>query len=414
MCTCVHSVYWIRVYAEVLRARVCAMNQDCAQPDIDDDVSPVAAPRRTPLQRAVTAAVNEICAVYFADGTMLPIVVERCMSTMMGRFVMPEHGAPTGCITLEALRLELHVSVPTLDGYLRTFESQGWMRSVVDADTDIEYFYVLCADVVRVFRACVRVELDAYDCASTPDVGAAFWCTVCRRALTLADLTAHGIREFDRVRCPVCVSGRYDVDNAFRLAAPVRLTESGTMTASAGVAAAVPNGGDDVEVYMKPLLVPPPSDVHSRVVYSIRPLLRSLELLEAECTAESGALAHAAAQEARKHTRPVPPRLVRARVSAVGGPNFDVYIGDSRATRRHSRGRSVQLKRTEWSLPFTGGSTERMRALDLEQFRAYVRDTPGMLAKLSSLRGKRLGCTCDLKQCHGRVIIDLFCTHVMA
>lgn len=43
----------------------------------------------------------------------------------------------------------------------------------------------------------------------------------------------------------------------------------------------------------------------------------------------------------------------------------------------------------------------------IEKYEAYVRSTPELIASLSLLRGKVLGCWCHPAPCHGNVLIRL-------
>ena len=74
-----------------------------------------------------------------------------------------------------------------------------------------------------------------------------------------------------------------------------------------------------------------------------------------------------------------------------------VYIGDAvRHTRYH---------RSPWFNPSKGRKTDHDRAVD--QYRSYILKRPDLLARLSELRGKVLGCWCYPKACHGNILIEL-------
>lgn len=79
---------------------------------------------------------------------------------------------------------------------------------------------------------------------------------------------------------------------------------------------------------------------------------------------------------------------------------FDVYIG--REVSEHGRPAS------KWANPFVmanDSDAERERALS--QYREWVVGQPELMASLEELRGKRLGCWCAPKRCHGNVLAEL-------
>lgn len=78
----------------------------------------------------------------------------------------------------------------------------------------------------------------------------------------------------------------------------------------------------------------------------------------------------------------------------------DVYIG--RAC--HMGG--WNLPESIWFNPYTikkHGSTENV----LKLYEAYIRNQPDLLSKLPDLVGKRLGCWCKPKDCHGDILLKL-------
>ena len=83
--------------------------------------------------------------------------------------------------------------------------------------------------------------------------------------------------------------------------------------------------------------------------------------------------------------------------------NYDVYIG--RANRWYG------LKQSKWANPFpmdkdaTDQEAERQRVL--EEYEAWIRTQPELLAELPTLKGKVLGCWCKPEPCHGDVIVKL-------
>lgn len=49
----------------------------------------------------------------------------------------------------------------------------------------------------------------------------------------------------------------------------------------------------------------------------------------------------------------------------------------------------------------------RTREEAIQCYREYILSRPDLLAKLNELRGKRLGCWCKPKDCHGDVLVEL-------
>lgn len=70
--------------------------------------------------------------------------------------------------------------------------------------------------------------------------------------------------------------------------------------------------------------------------------------------------------------------------------NYDVYIG-----RGSIWGNPYELKK----------ESERDKVID--KYERRIRTRPDLLSELDSLRGKRLGCYCSPKRCHGDVLIKL-------
>lgn len=77
---------------------------------------------------------------------------------------------------------------------------------------------------------------------------------------------------------------------------------------------------------------------------------------------------------------------------------FDIYIG---------RG-------SKWGNPFTHKSGTKAQYIvssreeAIEKYREYILSKPELLKDLPELAGKRLGCFCKPKACHGDVLVDLF------
>ena len=69
---------------------------------------------------------------------------------------------------------------------------------------------------------------------------------------------------------------------------------------------------------------------------------------------------------------------------------FDVYIG---------RG-------SKWGNPFHIGK-DGTRAEVIEKYQEYILSKPELLDALDELIGKRLGCHCKPKACHGDVLVGL-------
>jgi hypothetical protein len=69
---------------------------------------------------------------------------------------------------------------------------------------------------------------------------------------------------------------------------------------------------------------------------------------------------------------------------------FDVYIG---------RG-------TVWGNPYRVG-VDGTRDEVIEKYRIYVINNREIMSRLCELRGKRLGCSCKPKRCHGDILVEL-------
>jgi hypothetical protein len=68
---------------------------------------------------------------------------------------------------------------------------------------------------------------------------------------------------------------------------------------------------------------------------------------------------------------------------------YDVYIG---------RG-------SIWGNPYVIGKLSRSEVI--ERYREWILGKPELLSRLEELRGKRLGCWCVPKPCHGSVLVEL-------
>lgn len=69
---------------------------------------------------------------------------------------------------------------------------------------------------------------------------------------------------------------------------------------------------------------------------------------------------------------------------------YDVYIG----------------RPSKWGNPFKINK-EADRQEVLKQYKDWVLVQPGLMRCLEDLRGKKLGCFCKPKQCHGDVLVEL-------
>ncbi|WP_431040924.1 DUF4326 domain-containing protein [Streptomyces sp. P1-3] len=77
-----------------------------------------------------------------------------------------------------------------------------------------------------------------------------------------------------------------------------------------------------------------------------------------------------------------------------------VYVG------RTMRRGGWDLDASPLACPFRPGP-DGTREEVVERYRAYLLERPELLALLSSLRGRRLGCWCVPERCHAEVIAEL-------
>ena len=68
---------------------------------------------------------------------------------------------------------------------------------------------------------------------------------------------------------------------------------------------------------------------------------------------------------------------------------YDVYIG------RRGKGQSGK-----WGNPFRNGTREE----NIARFEAYLLSNKELMQDLHELKGKRLGCFCSPKPCHGDIL----------
>ena len=92
------------------------------------------------------------------------------------------------------------------------------------------------------------------------------------------------------------------------------------------------------------------------------------------------------------------------RVVHVKDAPFDVYIG-------RQMGTGVEYPDSIWSNPFKI-SSEQSREAVVAQYHDYVRERPELIAQVSQLRGRTLGCWCKTRDsleqlCHGDVLTAL-------
>lgn len=82
--------------------------------------------------------------------------------------------------------------------------------------------------------------------------------------------------------------------------------------------------------------------------------------------------------------------MSRTKVVNVNRDQYDVYIG---------RG-------SIWGNPFRIG-VDGSRKEVIEKYRDYLYNNDYLISRLNEIKGKRLGCYCKPKPCHGDVLIDL-------
>ena len=80
----------------------------------------------------------------------------------------------------------------------------------------------------------------------------------------------------------------------------------------------------------------------------------------------------------------------RTRVVNIRHADYDVYIG----------------RPTHWGNPFIIGR-DWTREEVIAKYETYIRSKPELIADLSRLIGKRLGCWCKPLPCHGDVLVRL-------
>jgi len=73
---------------------------------------------------------------------------------------------------------------------------------------------------------------------------------------------------------------------------------------------------------------------------------------------------------------------------------YDIYIG----------------RPSKWGNPFVIGR-DGTRAQVIKKYRDWLQRQPGLLAALSQLHGKKLGCWCAPLPCHGDVLVEMLDRH---
>ena len=79
---------------------------------------------------------------------------------------------------------------------------------------------------------------------------------------------------------------------------------------------------------------------------------------------------------------------------------FDVYIG--RAVPE------LGIEGSKWGNPFVlADDSDAERERVIAAYREWVVTQPELMSSLEELRGRRLGCWCAPKRCHGDVLVEL-------
>ena len=80
--------------------------------------------------------------------------------------------------------------------------------------------------------------------------------------------------------------------------------------------------------------------------------------------------------------------------------DFDVYIGREVSERG--------LPASKWGNPFVmSDESDAERARAIGAYRDWIVTQAELMDSLDELRGKRLGCWCAPKPCHGDVLVEL-------
>ena len=94
--------------------------------------------------------------------------------------------------------------------------------------------------------------------------------------------------------------------------------------------------------------------------------------------------------------------MEKTSVVNIKNDDYDVYIG--RSNSKYSGIWGNPFSHLEKSAAMYKVST-REEAVD--KYREWVVKQPHLMAQLETLRGKRLGCWCKPKACHGDVLVEL-------
>jgi len=100
-----------------------------------------------------------------------------------------------------------------------------------------------------------------------------------------------------------------------------------------------------------------------------------------------------------------PPTVVKVRQDKTAP--FDEYIGDE---YKHRETKEVVYEKSIWANPYNKEYRRGEITLEesLAKYEADIRSCPDLMAKIPDLAGKRLGCWCKPKKCHGDVLVKLF------
>lgn len=85
-------------------------------------------------------------------------------------------------------------------------------------------------------------------------------------------------------------------------------------------------------------------------------------------------------------------------------PQFDIYIG-----RQCNMG-GWNLPSSKWHNPFT---SKKYGDGVCDMYRNYVENRKDLLESLHELKGKKLGCWCHPKRCHGHILQELYIKYMV-
>ncbi len=80
----------------------------------------------------------------------------------------------------------------------------------------------------------------------------------------------------------------------------------------------------------------------------------------------------------------------RTRVVNLRKEKYDVYIG----------------RPSKWGNPFVIGK-DGDREEVIRKYKEWIKNQPELIFSLDELKGKRLGCFCSPKSCHGDILVEL-------